>query len=231
MKNAKGVNLNTRHFGKKVRRNTAKRSVFVGKNGMNNIDSAFLMPIEGVGVITGRGIVTRGKIEAGKVKIGEEVEIVGLRETRKAVVIGTQMFHKDVPEAIAGFNAEIFLRGISKDDIERGMVLAKVGSIRPHRKFNAMIYISKKEEGGRTTPFTAGYKPQFFFRTTDVTGTITKLFEADNTSRSLEMAMPGDTVNIEVELLSPIAITIDLKFAICESGKTIGSGTITEIIE
>jgi len=198
---------------------------------IRNIDSPFLMPIEGVCSITGRGTVVTGKIEQGKVKIGDEIEIIGLKDSRKAIVTGTQMFHKDVPEAIAGFNAGILLRGIGKDDVERGMVLAKPGSIKPHKKFKAVIYISKKEEGGRATPFTAGYKPQFFFRTTDVTGTLAKLFHADNASQAVEMAMPGDTINVEVELLSPIAMSIGLKFAIREGGKTIGSGSITEIIE
>jgi len=198
---------------------------------IRNTDSSFLMPIEGVCSITGRGTVVTGKIEQGKAKIGDEIEIVGLKPTTKAVITGTQMFHKDVPEAVAGFNAGILLRGIGKDDVERGMVLSKVGSIKPHRKFKAVIYISKKEEGGRSTAFTAGYKPQFFFRTTDVTGTLAKLFHADDASKSVEMAMPGDTINVEVELLSEIAMSIGLKFAIREGGRTIGSGSITEIIE
>lgn len=198
---------------------------------MVNINTSFLMPVEGVMSITGRGTVVTGKIETGKVKIGDEVDIVGLRETRKAVVTGTQMFHKDVPEALAGFNAGILLRGVSKDDIERGMVLAKVGSIKPYRKFKAVIYIAKREEGGRATPFTAGYKPQFFFRTTDVTGTLVKLYYASDASRTIEMAMPGDSINVEVALLAPVAMTVGLKFAIREGGKTIGSGAITEILE
>lgn len=198
---------------------------------ISNIDSPFLMGIEGVMGITGRGTVVTGKIESGKVKVGDEVEIVGFRDTHRAVVTGTQMFHKDVPEAVSGFNAGVLLRGISKEDIERGMVLSRVGSIRPHRKFKAVIYISKKEEGGRITPFTGGYKPQFLFRAAIVTGTINKLWYADNANQSLEMGMPGDNLCIDVELLSSIAIQIGLKFAICESGKTIGSGIITGIIE
>lgn len=198
---------------------------------IRNIDSPFLMPIEDATSITGRGTAVVGKIELGKVKIGDEVEIVGFRDTRRVVVTGTQMFHKDVPEATAGFNAGILLRGISKDDIERGMVLSKVGSISPHRKFKAVIYISKKEEGGRSTPFTSGYKPQFFFHTTDVTGTISKLWHADNPNTALEMAMPGDNLCIDVELLSSIAMKVGLKFAIREGGKTIGSGVVTEILE
>jgi elongation factor Tu len=198
---------------------------------VRDIDSPFLMPIEGVCSITGRGTVVTGKIEAGKVKIGDEIEIVGLKDSRKAVVTGTEMFHKPVSEAYAGFNAGILLRGVCKDDVERGMVLSKVGSIKPHRKFNAVVYISKKEEGGRSTPFCPGYKPQFFFRTTDVTGTLVKLFSSEDASKSVEMAMPGDTINVEVELLSPIAMSIGLKFAIREGGKTIGSGSIVEICD
>lgn len=196
---------------------------------IHNIDSPFLMGIEGVKNITGRGTVVTGKIESGKVKVGDEVEIVGFRDTRKAVVTGTQMFNKDVLEAVSGFNAGVLLRGISKEDIERGMVLSKVGSIRPHRKFAALIYISRKEEGGSNTPFTGGYKPQFLFRTAVVTGTINRLWIAPNWSQSLEMAMPGDNLCIDIELPSSIAIQIGLKFAICESGKTVGSGIVTEI--
>ena len=198
---------------------------------VRNIDSPFLMPIEDVASITGRGTVLTGKIEQGKVKICDEIEIIGLKDTRKAVVTGTQMFHKDVLEVIAGFNAGILLRGIGKDDVERGMVLAKPGSIKPHTKFKAVVYMYKSDEGGRKTPFRAGYTPQFFFRKTDLSGRVTMLFDAYNTSQSVEVAMPGDTIYIEAQLYSPIAMFVGLKFAIREGGRTMGSGSITEIIE
>lgn len=198
---------------------------------LRDIDSAFLMSIEDVFSITGRGTVVTGKVEKGKVKVGEEVEIVGLRETRKAVVTGTEMFNKSVDEALAGFNAGILLRGIQRCDVERGMVLAKPGTIKPHRKFKSVVYVLKKEEGGRSTPFCAGYKPQFFFRTTDVTGSILKLSNGDDASCALEMVMPGDNVNMEVELIADVALSVGLRFAIREGGRTIGSGSITEIIE
>jgi len=196
---------------------------------IRDTDSAFLMPIEDVFSITGRGTVVTGKIEFGKVKVGEEIEIVGLGDTRKAVVTGTEMFNKSLQEAYAGHNAGILLRGISKDDVERGMVLAKPGSIKPHSKFRAVVYILKKEEGGRSTPFCKGYKPQFYFRTTDVTGSILSISSGDDACSPVEMAMPGDHITIEVQLICKIALSKGLKFAIREGGKTIGSGSITVI--
>jgi elongation factor Tu len=188
------------------------------------IDQPFLMPIEDIFSISGRGTVVTGRIERGKVKVGEEVEIVGFRETRKTVVTGVEMFKKQLDEGMAGDNAGLLLRGIAKEDVERGMVLAKTGSITPHTKFKGEIYVLSKEEGGRHTPFFNGYRPQFYFRTTDVTGTA-KLPEGT------EMVMPGDNVSLEVTLHTPVAMEKGLRFAIREGGRTVGAGTITEIIE
>jgi len=190
-----------------------------------DIDKPFLMPVEDVFSITGRGTVTTGRVERGRVKVGDEVEIVGLsKEIRKTVVTGVEMFRKTLDEGIAGDNIGVLLRGIEKNQVERGMVIAKPGSITPHTKFNAEIYVLKKEEGGRHTPFFSGYRPQFYFRTTDVTGTI-KL------PQGVEMIMPGDNANIEVELIAPIAMEEKLRFAIREGGKTVASGIVTKIIE
>jgi len=190
-----------------------------------DIDKPFLMPVEDVFSITGRGTVTTGRVERGRVKVGDEVEIVGLsKEIRKTVVTGLEMFRKTLDEGIAGDNIGVLLRGIEKNQVERGMVIAKPGSITPHTKFNAEIYVLKKEEGGRHTPFFSGYRPQFYFRTTDVTGTI-KL------PQGVEMIMPGDNANIEVELIAPIAMEEKLRFAIREGGKTVASGIVTKIIE
>lgn len=197
----------------------------------HDIDSPFLMSVEGAMYITGRGTVVTGKVEFGKVKIGDEVEILGIRETKKAVVTGTQMFNKEVPEACAGFNAGILLRDIARDDIERGMVLCKPSSFKTHRKFKASIYISKKEEGGRSTAFTASYKPQFFFRTADFTGTILKISEMEDSNRLVAMAMPGDSVCIEAELLSSVAMQLYQQFTVREGGKVIASGRITELLD
>jgi len=187
-------------------------------------DKPFLMPVEDVFSITGRGTVGTGRVERGRVKVGEEVERVGLKETRKTVVTGVEMFRKLLDDAQAGDNIGILLRGIEKDELERGMVIAAPGSITPHTKFKAEVYVLTKEEGGRHTPFFTGYRPQFYFRTLDVTGVI-KLPEG------VEMVMPGDNVNMNVELISPIAMEKELRFAIREGGRTVGAGVVTEVIE
>ena len=191
---------------------------------VREIDKPFQMAIEDVFSITGRGTVVTGRVERGVVKVGDECEIVGLRETRKTVVTGVEMFRKLLDQAQAGDNIGALLRGIGKDEVERGQVLAKPGSITPHRKFRASIYALAKEEGGRHTPFFKGYRPQFYFRTTDVTGSV-KLPE------NVEMVMPGDNVNLEIELISDVAMEKALRFAIREGGRTVGAGTVTDIIE
>jgi elongation factor Tu len=189
------------------------------------IDKPFLMPIEDVFTITGRGTVGTGRVERGQVKVGEEVEIVGLQEeTRKTTVTGIEMFRKLLDVGIAGDNVGVLLRGIDRNDIERGQVLAKPGSIKPHKKFQAEVYVLSKEEGGRHTPFFANYRPQFYFRTTDVTGTI-KLPEG------VEMVMPGDNIKMDVELITPIACEPGLRFAIREGGRTVGAGVVTAVSE
>ncbi|AFZ43570.1 translation elongation factor 1A (EF-1A/EF-Tu) [Halothece sp. PCC 7418] len=193
-----------------------------------DIDKPFLMAVEDVFSITGRGTVATGRIERGKVKVGEEVEIVGIQDTRKSTVTGVEMFQKTLDEGMAGDNVGILLRGIQKDDIERGMVLAKPGSITPHTQFEAEVYVLKKEEGGRHTPFFPNYRPQFFVRTTDVTGTITA-FTADDGSEA-EMVMPGDRVKMTVQLISPVAIEQGMRFAIREGGRTIGAGVVSKIV-
>jgi elongation factor Tu len=190
---------------------------------LREIDKPFQLAIEDVFSITGRGTVVTGRVERGVVKVGDEVEIVGLRETRKTVVTGVEMFRKLLDQAQAGDNIGALLRGVGKDEVERGQVLAKPGSITPHRKFTAAIYVLTKEEGGRHTPFFKGYRPQFYFRTTDVTG-VAALPEGT------EMVMPGDSVNLEVELITPVAMDKGLRFAIREGGRTVGAGTVTEII-
>jgi elongation factor Tu len=189
-----------------------------------DIDKPFLMPIEDIFSISGRGTVVTVRIERGKVKVGEEVEIVGFRDTRKTVVTGVEMFKKQLDEGMAGDNAGLLLRGIGKDDVERGMVLAKGGSITPHTKFKAEIYVLNKEEGGRHTPFFKGYRPQFYFRTTDVTGVA-------DLPAGTEMVMPGDNVSLTIELITPVAMEKGLRFAIREGGRTVGAGTISEIIQ
>jgi len=190
-----------------------------------DIDKPFLMPVEDVFSITGRGTVATGRIERGIVKKGEEVEIVGMtEESRKTVVTGVEMFRKLLDEGRAGDNAGLLLRGVGKDEIQRGQVLAAPGSIKPHTKFKAEVYVLTKEEGGRHTPFFNGYRPQFFFRTTDVTG-------ATQLPEGVEMVMPGDNVQMEVELIMPIAMDPELRFAIREGGRTVGAGVVTEIIE
>jgi elongation factor Tu len=189
-----------------------------------DIDKPFLMPVEDVFSIAGRGTVATGRIERGRIKVGEEVEIVGIRDTAKTVVTGVEMFKKLLDEGHAGDNVGCLLRGLKREDIERGQVICVPGSIKPHKKFKAEAYILKKEEGGRHKPFFSGYRPQFFFRTTDVTGSI-KLPEG------VEMAMPGDHINLDVELYQPVGIEKTLRFAIREGGKTVGSGVVTDIIE
>jgi elongation factor Tu len=189
-----------------------------------DIDKPFLMPVEDVFSIAGRGTVATGRVERGIIKVGEEVEIVGLRDTQKTVVTGVEMFKKLLDQGQAGDNVGCLLRGLKRDDVERGQILCVPGSVKPHKKFKAEAYILKKEEGGRHKPFFSGYRPQFFFRTTDVTGSI-KLPEG------VEMAMPGDHINVDVELYQPIGIEKTLRFAIREGGKTVGSGVVTEIVE
>jgi len=189
-----------------------------------DVDKPYLMPIEDIFSISGRGTVVTGRIERGKVKVGEEVEIVGFKPTVKKVVTGVEMFKKSLDEGMAGDNAGILLRGTEKEDVERGMVLAKPGSITPHTKFKAEVYVLTKEEGGRHTPFFNGYRPQFYFRTTDVTG-VAKLPEGT------EMVMPGDNVTLEVELITPVAMEKGLRFAIREGGRTVGAGTLTEVVQ
>jgi elongation factor Tu len=188
------------------------------------VDQPFLMPVEDVFTITGRGTVGTGRIERGKVRVGEDVEVVGIRETRKTVCTGVEMFRKELDEGFAGDNVGILLRGVEKQDLTRGMVLAQPGSITPHLKFSAEVYVLTTKEGGREKPFFTGYRPQFYFRTTDVTGSITL-------PEGTEMVMPGDNVNMEVELHQPIAIEQTLKFAIREGGRTIGSGIVTGVAE
>ncbi len=189
-----------------------------------DIEKPFLMPIEDVFSISGRGTVVTGRVERGLVKVGEEIEIVGLRETRKTVATGVEMFRKLLDEGRAGDNIGVLLRGVDKDEVERGMVLAKPNTITPHKKFKGEVYILTKEEGGRHTPFFNGYRPQFYFRTTDVTG-VAEL------AKGVEMVMPGDNVSITVELITPIAMEKELRFAIREGGRTVGAGVVTEVIE
>jgi len=189
-----------------------------------DIDKPFLMPIEDVFSITGRGTVGTGRVERGQIKVGEEIEIVGIKPTKKSVVTGVEMFRKLLDSGQAGDNIGVLLRGVEKTDLERGQVLAKPGSITPHTKFKAEVYILSKEEGGRHTPFFNGYRPQFYFRTTDVTGVVTL-------PKEVEMVMPGDNVTFEVVLITPIAMEKELRFAIREGGHTVGAGVVTEVIE
>jgi elongation factor Tu len=189
-----------------------------------DIDREFLMPVEDVFTITGRGTVGTGRVERGVININEEIEIIGLRETQKSVVTGVEMFRKLLDQGQAGDNVGLLLRGVDKDDLERGMVIAKPGSITPHTKFVGEVYILTEKEGGRSKPFFAGYRPQFYFRTTDVTGSVIL-------PEGVEMVMPGDNVTIEVELIQPIAIEKELRFAVREGGRTIGAGVVTEVKE
>ena len=189
-----------------------------------DVDKPFLMSIEDVFTITGRGTVVTGRVERGQLKLNDEVEIVGLRDTQKTVVTGIEMFRKTLDYAEAGDNAGVLLRGISRDDVERGQVLAKPGSVHPHKKFKANVYVLSKEEGGRHTPFFSNYRPQFYFRTTDVTGVI-------ELPEGTEMVMPGDNVEMTVELIAPVAIEQGTKFSIREGGRTVGAGNVSEVIE
>jgi len=188
------------------------------------VDKPFLMSIEDVFTITGRGTVVTGRVERGQLKLNDEVEIVGLRPTKKTVVTGIEMFRKQLDYAEAGDNAGVLLRGISREDVERGQVLCKPGTVTPHKKFEAQVYILSKEEGGRHTPFFSNYRPQFYFRTTDVTGVV-------QLPEGVEMVMPGDNITMSVELIAPIAIENGTKFSIREGGRTVGSGSITKVIE
>jgi len=189
------------------------------------VDKPFLMPIEDVFSITGRGTVVTGRVERGKIKTGEEVQLIGIREDiQKSVVTGVEMFKKILDEGQAGDNVGLLLRGIAKEDVERGMVVAKPGSITPHKKFKGEVYVLKKEEGGRHTPFFSGYRPQFYFRTTDITGTL-------DLPEGVEMCMPGDNVTVTVELIHPVALEQGLRFAIREGGRTVGAGVVAEVIE
>ena len=188
------------------------------------LDQPFLMPIEDVFTISGRGTVVTGRIERGVVHTADEIEIVGIRETQKKIVTGVEMFRKILDEGQAGDNVGVLLRGTDRDEVERGQVLAKVGSIKPHTKFSAEVYVLTKEEGGRHTPFFKGYRPQFYFRTTDVTGAV-------ELPEGVEMVMPGDNVTVSAELITPIAMEKGVRFAIREGGRTVGAGTVTEILE
>lgn len=188
------------------------------------VDKPFLMPVEDVFSISGRGTVATGRVERGKVKTGDKLQIVGIRDTRDTVVTGLEMFNKSLDEALAGENVGILLRGAEKNDIERGMVLVAPGTCKPHTKFKGTIYVLKKEEGGRHKPFFTGYRPQFYFRTTDVTGTVTL-------PEGTEMVMPGDNIELIGELIHPIAMEVGMRFAIREGGRTIGAGTVSEIIQ
>ena len=189
-----------------------------------DVDKPFLMPIEDVFSISGRGTVVTGRVDRGKVKVGDEIEIVGFKPTFKRVVTGVEMFRKLLDEGVAGDNIGVLLRGTEKDEVERGQVLAKATSITPHTKFNAEVYVLSKEEGGRHTPFFNGYRPQFYIRTTDVTGSL-------HLPEGVEMVMPGDNTTILAELITPVALERGARFAVREGGRTVGAGTITEIIE
>jgi elongation factor Tu len=188
------------------------------------VDKDFLMPIEDIFSISGRGTVVTGRVERGIVKVGDEVEIIGIHATTKTIVTGVEMFKKLLDQGQAGDNIGVLLRGTKKDDVERGQVLAKPGSITPHTRFKGEVYVLTKEEGGRHTPFFNGYRPQFYFRTTDVTGVA-------NLPAGTEMVMPGDNVNLEVELIAPIAMEKGVRFAIREGGRTVGAGTVTDIVK
>ncbi len=190
---------------------------------VREMDKPFLMPIEDIFSIEGRGTVVTGRIERGIIKVGEEVEIIGFRDTTKTTITGIEMFNKSLKEGQAGDNAGLLLRGTAKDDVSRGQVLAKTGSVKPHTEFEAEVYVLKKEEGGRHTPFFTGYKPQFYIRTTDVTGEVTL-------NAGVEMVMPGDTVTFKVKLVAPVALEAQMRFAVREGGKTVGAGVVTKIV-
>ena len=190
---------------------------------IREVDKPFLMPIEDIFSIEGRGTVVTGRIERGKITVGAEVEIVGFRDTAKTTITGIEMFNKSLKEGIAGDNAGLLLRGTAKDDVSRGQVLAKPGSVKPHTEFESEVYVLKKEEGGRHTPFFTGYKPQFYIRTTDVTGEVTL-------PEKVEMVMPGDTVTFKVKLVAPVALEDKMRFAVREGGKTVGAGVVTKVV-
>ena len=192
-------------------------------------DKSFLMAVEDVFSITGRGTVATGRVERGVVKVGESVELVGLKKTRTTTVTGLEMFQKTLDQSVAGDNVGVLLRGVQKADVERGMVLAKPGTITPHTKFESRVYVLSKEEGGRHTPFFPGYRPQFYVRTTDVTGKI-ESFRADDGTPT-QMVMPGDSIKMVVELIQPIAVENEMRFAIREGGRTVGAGVVLEIVE
>ncbi|MBA2848503.1 elongation factor Tu [Thermosulfuriphilus ammonigenes] len=191
---------------------------------VREVDKPFLMPIEDVFTISGRGTVVTGRVERGVIKVGDEVEIVGLRPTQKTVATGLEMFRKVLDEALPGDNVGVLLRGVKREEVERGQVLAQPGSITPHTRFKAEVYVLTKDEGGRHTPFFNGYRPQFYFRTTDVTGVVTL-------PEGVEMVMPGDNVELEVQLIKPVAMEEGLRFAIREGGRTVGAGVVTKVIE
>ncbi len=190
---------------------------------VRDIDKPFLMPIEDIFSIEGRGTVVTGRIERGQVNVGDEVEIIGFRDTTKTTITGIEMFNKQLKQGIAGDNAGLLLRGTAKDDVSRGQVLAKTGSVKPHTEFESEVYVLKKEEGGRHTPFFTGYKPQFYIRTTDVTGEVTL-------PEKVEMVMPGDTITFKVKLVAPVALEAQMRFAVREGGKTVGAGVITKVV-
>jgi elongation factor Tu len=190
---------------------------------IRDTEKPFLMPVEDIFSIEGRGTVVTGRIERGVIKVGEDIEVVGLRDTQKTTVTGIEMFNKQLTEGMAGDNAGILVRGLKKEDITRGQVLAKPGTVKPHTDFEAEVYILKKEEGGRHTPFITGYKPQFYIRTTDVTGEV-------SLAEGVEMVMPGDTVTFKVKLVAPVALEDKTRFAIREGGKTVGAGVVTKIV-
>ncbi|HEY9886346.1 MAG TPA: EF-Tu/IF-2/RF-3 family GTPase, partial [Vampirovibrionales bacterium] len=193
-----------------------------------DVDKPFLMAVEDVFSITGRGTVATGRIERGIVKTGEEVEIVGIKEnTQKVVVTGVEMFRKTLDQGQAGDNVGLLMRGIAREDIERGQVIVKPGSITPHTEFKAEVYVLSKDEGGRHTPFFPGYRPQFYVRTTDVTGSITAFLSDDG--KEIEMVMPGDRVKMDIQLIQPIAVEVGMKFSVREGGRTVGAGVVTEI--
>ncbi|MBI3442859.1 MAG: elongation factor Tu [Candidatus Sungbacteria bacterium] len=208
---------------KKIRELTDALDSYVPEP-VRDLDKPFLMPVEDVFSIEGRGTVVTGRIERGKVKVGEEIEIVGMRDTAKTTVTGIEMFNKSLDEGMAGDNAGILLRGLKKEDVERGQVIAKIGSVTPHTEFESEVYILTKEEGGRHTPFFAGYKPQFYIRTTDVTGEVTL-------PEGVEMVMPGDTIKFVVKLIVPVALEERQRFAIREGGRTVGAGVVTKIVK
>jgi elongation factor Tu len=228
----RGSALNALNNGTGKRDDAASKAIFELMDAVDTyiplpqraVDKPFLMPIEDIFTISGRGTVVTGRVERGNIKLEEEVEIVGMRPTVARVVTGIEMFNKELDSGMAGDNVGILLRGTKKEEVERGQVLAAKGSITPHRKFKAQVYILTKEEGGRHTPFVAGYRPQFYFRTTDVTGVVTL-------PQGVEIVMPGDNVTFEIELIVPIAMEKGLRFAIREGGRTVGAGTVTDIVE